>query len=35
LVFLDLIEEIDEDINLIIKNNVNARGIIDKYLMKI
>jgi len=34
-VFLDLIEEIDEDINLIIKNNVNARAIVDKYLLKI
>jgi len=34
-VFLDLIEEIDEDINLIIKNNVNARWIVDKYLLKI
>ncbi len=35
LVFLDLIEEIDEDINLIQKNNVNAKWIVDKYLMKI
>ena len=35
LVFLDLVEEIDEDINLILKNNVNARGIVDKYLMRI
>jgi len=34
-VFLDLIEEIDEDINLIIKNNVNAKGIVDKYLMRL
>lgn len=32
-VFLDLIEEIDEDINLVEKNNVNAKGIVDKYLM--
>jgi len=34
-VFLDLLEEIDEDINLIEKNNVNPKGIIDKYLLKI
>lgn len=32
-VFLGLIEEIDEDINLVEKNNVNAKGIVDKYLM--
>lgn len=35
LVFLNLIEEIDEDINLIKKNNVNVKNIVDKYLMKI
>ena len=35
LVFLDLIEEIDDDINLIEKNNVNAKNMVDKYLMKI
>ena len=34
-VFIDLIEEIDEDINLIEKNNVNAKSIVDKYLLKI
>lgn len=34
-VFLDLLEEIDEDINMIEKNNVNPKGIVDKYLLKI
>jgi DNA polymerase III delta prime subunit len=34
-IFIDLLEEIDEDINLIEKNNVNAKGVVDKYLMKI
>lgn len=34
-VFLDLIEEIDEDINLVEKNNVNVKSIVDKYLLKI
>jgi hypothetical protein len=35
LVFLDLIEEINEDINLVEKNNVNVKSIVDKYLLKI
>ena len=34
-VFLDLLEEIDEDINLIKSNNLNARGIVDKYLLSL
>lgn len=34
-VFLDLIEEIDEDINLVEKNNVNVKSVVDKYLLKI
>ena len=34
-VLINLLEEINEDINLIEKNNVNAKWIIDKYLMKI
>ena len=34
-VFLELIEEIDEDINLIEKNNVNVKSVVDKYLLKI
>jgi DNA polymerase III delta prime subunit len=34
-VLINLIEEIDEDINLIEKNNVNAKSIVDKYLLKI
>ncbi|MDQ7009408.1 MAG: hypothetical protein Q9M94_03905, partial [Candidatus Gracilibacteria bacterium] len=34
-VFIDLLEEINEDINLIKKNNVNAKGIVDKYLLKL
>jgi len=33
--FIHLLEEIDEDINLIEKNNVNAKNIVDKYLLKI
>jgi len=34
-VFLDLLIELDEDINLIQGNNVNAKYIVDKYLLKI
>jgi len=34
-VFLDLLEEIDEDITLIETNNVNAKVVVDKYLLKI
>lgn len=34
-VFLDLLEEIDEDITLIETNNVNAKWVVDKYLLKI
>ena len=34
-VFLELLEEIDEDITLIETNNVNAKGVVDKYLLKI
>lgn len=34
-IFIDLLEEINEDINLIEKNNVNAKSIVDNYLLKI
>ncbi len=34
-VFLDLLEEIDEDIALIETNNVNTKWVVDKYLLKI
>ena len=34
-VFLDLLTQLDEDINLIQGNNVNAKYIVDKYLLKI
>ena len=34
-VFLDLLEDLDEDINLVQGNNVNWKYIVDKYLLKI
>lgn len=34
-VFLDFLLELEEDINLIEKNNVNAKYVVDKYLLKI
>jgi replication-associated recombination protein RarA len=35
LVFIDFLEKIDEDINAIKQNNVNAKYIVDKWLLKI
>lgn len=34
-IYIDYLEEIDEDINLIKQNNVNAKYIVDKWLLKI
>lgn len=35
LVFISFLEEINQDINLIKKNNVNARYVVDKWILKI
>ncbi len=35
LIFIEYLEEINEDINAIKQNNVNAKYIVDKWLMKI
>lgn len=35
LVFINFLEEIDEDINSIKQNNVNAKYIVDKWLLKL
>ncbi len=35
LVFIDFLSEIDDDINVIKQNNVNAKYVIDKWLLKI
>lgn len=35
LIFLDMIEEINEDINLIQKNNLLSKYVVDKYIMKL
>ncbi|MBT3728717.1 hypothetical protein HOF65_02010 [bacterium] len=35
LAFIDYLSEIDEDINAIKQNNVNAKYVIDKWLLKI
>ena len=34
-VFIDLLEEINQDIMLIQTNNVNAKGVVDSYLLRI
>lgn len=35
LIFIDFLEEINDDINSIKQNNVNARYVVDKWLLKI
>jgi len=35
LVFIDFLSEIDEDINAIKQNNVNAKYVVDKWLLRI
>ncbi|MBT5491909.1 hypothetical protein HOA93_01265 [bacterium] len=35
LAFIDYLSEIDDDINAIKQNNVNAKYVIDKWLLKI
>jgi hypothetical protein len=35
LVFIDFLTEIDDDINAIKQNNVNAKYVVDKWLLRI
>ncbi len=35
LVFIDYLEEINDDINMIYTNNVNAKWVVDKWLLRI
>jgi hypothetical protein len=35
LVFIDILSEIDDDLNAIKQNNVNAKYVVDKWLLTI
>lgn len=35
MILIDFLEELNDDINMIITNNVNAKGVVDKWLLKI